>query len=64
MPEEQQQQDVDEVRTLLKRDRRTLSYLCQKTGLNYHWLRKLRNGEIKNPGYANFSRLKAFYHAQ
>lgn len=42
---------------LLKQDRRSIAQLAKDTGLGYHWLRKMRAGQIQNPGFDRVNKL-------
>lgn len=42
---------------LLREDRRSIAQLHKDTGLEYHWLRKVRSGEIRNPGVERIEQL-------
>lgn len=51
MPAEIKLTELELLRLLLKRDKRNTMQIHRDTGLGYFWLRNVRNGTIKNPGF-------------
>lgn len=52
---------LDATLTHLRGWDQNLAELARKTGLGYFWLRKLKHGEIKNPGILQIEKLHAFF---
>jgi hypothetical protein len=48
---------LDQTLALLRADRRSIAQLAKDTGLGYHWLRKMRAGQIRNPGFERVNNL-------
>lgn len=48
---------LEQTLVLLRRDKRSIAALHRDTGLAYHWLRKMRAGQIRNPGFKRVAAL-------
>ena len=54
---------IEQIKAALDSRRGTWRQVCEDTGLDYSWLTKFAQGQIKNPGYRKIQTLAGYLFA-